>query len=397
MSDHEPKFTGTDYYAIDDLFDAEERMVRETARQFVENEYLPVVTEHFRNGTFPVAMARKIAELGFFGANLPQEYGCAGLNNVAYGLINQELERGDSGLRSFVSVQSGLVMYPIFSFGSEAQKRHWLPRLARGEAIGCFGLTEPDFGSNPAGMLTRARPVAGGYRIDGTKRWITNGDVADVALVWAKTPGEGGEVVRGFLVERGRDGFTTREMQGKFSLRASITSELFFEDCFVPEENVLPGVRGMRGPLSCLTQARYGISWGAIGAAIACYECARDYARERIMFDKPIAAYQLVQAKLVAMLTEITKAQLLCLRLGRLKDQGTMRPEQVSMAKMNNVSNALHIARLARDILGANGIIDEYPVIRHMLNLETVNTYEGTEDVHKLIIGKDVTGWDAFG
>jgi glutaryl-CoA dehydrogenase len=395
-SEHEPKFRGTDYYAIDDLLDPEERMVRETARQFVENEYLPVVTEHFRNGTFPVGLAKKIAALGFFGSNLPQEYGCAGLNNVAYGLINQELERGDSGLRSFVSVQSGLVMYPIYSFGSEAQKRHWLPRLARGESIGCFGLTEPDFGSNPAGMLTRARAVAGGYRIDGTKRWITNGDVADVAVVWAKVGEEGGDVVRGFLVERGRDGFTTREMQGKFSLRASITSELFFEDCFVPEENILPGVRGMRGPLSCLTQARYGISWGAIGAAIACYECARDYSRERMMFDRPIAGYQLVQAKLVAMITEITKAQLLCLRLGRLKDQGKMRPEQVSMAKMNNVSQALHIARLARDILGANGIIDEYPVIRHMLNMETVNTYEGTEDVHRLIIGKDITGWDAF-
>jgi glutaryl-CoA dehydrogenase len=246
-------------------------------------------------------------------------------------------------------------------------------------------------------MLTRARRVAGGYCLNGTKRWITNGDVADVAVVWAKVDGEGGDVVRGFLVERGRAGFATREMAGKFSLRASITSELFFEDCVVPEENVLPGVKGMRGPLSCLTQARYGISWGAIGAAIACYECALDYARERIMFDRPIAAYQLVQAKLVSMITEITKAQLLCLRLGRLKDAGTMRPEQVSMAKMNNVSQALHIARLARDILGANGIIDEYPVIRHMLNLETVNTYEGTEDIHKLIIGKDITGWSAFG
>jgi glutaryl-CoA dehydrogenase len=394
---NEPRFSGTDYYAIDDLLDAEERLVRDTARQFVENEYLPVVTEHFRAGTFPVELAKRIAELGFFGSNLPQEYGCAGLNNVAYGLINQELERGDSGLRSFVSVQSGLVMYPIFAFGSEEQKRYWLPRMAAGEAIGCFGLTEPDFGSNPSGMLTRARRVAGGYQLNGTKRWITNGDVADVAVVWAKVDGEGGDVVRGFLVERGRAGFTTREMTGKFSLRASITSELFFEDCVVPEDNVLPGVKGMRGPLSCLTQARYGISWGAIGAAIACYECALDYARQRIMFDRPIAAYQLVQAKLVSMITEITKAQLLSLRLGRLKDAGTMRPEQVSMAKMNNVSQALHIARLARDILGANGIIDEYPVIRHMLNLETVNTYEGTEDIHKLIIGKDITGWGAFG
>jgi glutaryl-CoA dehydrogenase len=393
----EPSFRGHDYYDIDDLLDGEEKLARDTARQFVESEYLPVVVEHFRNGTFPVELAARIGELGFFGSNLPVEYGCAGLNNVAYGLINQELERGDSGLRSFVSVQSGLVMYPIHAYGSEEQKQKWLPRMARGEAIGCFGLTEPDFGSNPAGMLTRAEPVAGGFRLNGTKRWITNGDVADVALVWAKVAEPGGDVVRGFLVERGTPGFSTREMQGKFSLRASITSELFFDDCTVAADAVLPGVRGMRGPLSCLTQARYGISWGAIGAAIACYECARDYARERIMFDRPIAAFQLVQAKLVAMITEITKAQLLSLRLGRLKDAGRMRPEQVSMAKMNNVSNALHIARLARDLLGANGIIDEYPVIRHMLNMETVNTYEGTEDVHRLIIGKDITGWSAFG
>jgi len=392
-----PKFTGTDYYEIEDLLEPEERMVRDTARQFVEQEYLPIVTEHFRQGTFPVRLAARIGELGFFGATLPPEYGCAGLNSVAYGLINQELERGDSGLRSFVSVQSGLVMYPIFSFGSEPQKRQWLPRLATGEAIGCFGLTEPDFGSNPAGMLTRAQPVAGGYRINGTKRWITNGGIADVALVWAKVATEKGDVVRGFLVERGCPGFTTREMEGKFSLRASITSELFLEDCLVPEANVLPGVQGMRGPLSCLTQARYGIAWGALGAAMACYECARDYARERTMFSRPIAGYQLVQAKLVYMITEITKGQLLCLRLGRLKDAGRMRPEQVSMAKMNNVSHALHIARMARDILGANGIIDEYSVIRHLLNLETVNTYEGTEDIHRLIIGKDITGWDAFG
>ncbi len=394
---HEPKFQGTDYYDIEELLEPEERQVRDTARQFVEREYLPIVTEHFRAGTFPVEIAKRIAALGFFGATLPPDYGCAGLNGVAYGLINQELERGDSGLRSFVSVQSGLVMYPIFSFGSEAQKRHWLPRLAKGEAIGCFGLTEPDFGSNPAGMLTRAEKVAAGYRLNGTKRWITNGSIADVAVVWAKVATDKGDVVRGFLVERGRPGFSTRDMHGKFSLRASITSELFFDNCLVPEENALPGVEGMRGPLSCLTQARYGIAWGAVGAAIACYECARDYARERVMFSRPIAGYQLVQAKLVAMLTEITKAQLLCLRLGRLKDAGRMRPEQVSMAKMNNVSQALHIARLARDILGANGIADEYPVIRHMLNLETVNTYEGTEDIHRLIIGKDITGWDAFG
>ncbi len=390
-------YDGTDYYAIEELLEPEERLARDTARQFVRHEYLPVVTQHFRDGTFPVELSRRVGALGFYGANLPTDYGCAGLNNVAYGLINQELEAGDSGLRSFVSVQSGLVMYPIYAFGSEAQKRHWLPRLARGEAIGCFGLTEPDFGSNPAGMLTRAVPVAGGWRLTGTKRWITNGSIADVALVWAKTPGDGRDVVRGFLVERGAPGFAARDMHGKFSLRASITSELVLEDCVVPDDAVLPGVQGMRGPLSCLTQARYGISWGAIGAAIACYECARDYARERIMFSRPIAGYQLVQAKLVEMIAEITKAQLLCLRLGRLKDAGTMRSEQVSLAKMNNVSQALRIARLARDILGANGITDEYPVIRHMLNLETVNTYEGTEDVHRLIIGKDITGWDAFG
>ncbi len=394
---NDPTFQGTDYYDIEELLSEEERLARDTARSFVEGEYLPVVTEHFRNSTFPVDLAAKVGELGFFGSNLPTEYGCAGLNNVAYGLINQELERGDSGLRSFVSVQSGLVMYPIFAFGSEEQKRNWLPRLASGAALGCFGLTEPDFGSNPSGMLTRAEPVADGYKINGVKRWITNGDVADVALVWAKVPDGERMTVRGFLVEKGTPGFTTREMEGKFSLRASITSELFLEDCVVPADAVLPGVDTMRGPLSCLTQARYGISWGALGAAQACYECARDYARERIMFAKPIAGYQLVQAKLVRMITEITKGQLLCLRLGRLKDSGRMRSEQVSMAKMNNVSNALDIARMARDILGANGIIDEYPVIRHMLNLETVNTYEGTEDVHRLIIGKDITGWDAFG
>lgn len=393
----EPKFHGTDYYDIEELLSEEEKMARDTARSFVAGEYLPVVTEHFRRGTFPVELARKIGELGFFGSNLPVDYGCAGLNNVAYGLINQELERGDSGLRSFVSVQSGLVMYPIHAFGSEIQKRRWLPPMARGEALGCFGLTEPDFGSNPSGMLTRAERVEGGFRLNGTKRWITNGDVADVALVWAKLTDGGDSTVRGFLVERGTPGFSSREMEGKFSLRASITSELFLEECVVPESAILPNVSGMRGPLSCLTQARYGIAWGALGAAQACYECARDYARERVMFSRPIAGYQLVQEKLVRMITEITKGQLLCLRLGRLKDAGRMRPEQVSMAKMNNVSNALAIARLARDILGANGIIDEYPVIRHMLNLETVNTYEGTEDVHKLIIGKDITGWDAFG
>jgi glutaryl-CoA dehydrogenase len=393
-----PSFQGTDYFDVEDLLEPDEKLVRDSARRFVADEYLPLVRDHFRAGTFPLEIGRRLGELGFFGANLPVEYGCAGLGNVAYGLINQELERGDSGLRSFVSVQSSLVMYPIFAFGSEEQKRFWLPRMARGEAIGCFGLTEPDFGSNPTGMRTRAVRVNGGYRITGTKRWITNGSVADVALVWARTEtGEGDGKVRGFLVERGLPGFTAHDVAGKFSLRASITSELFLDDCLVPEDSILPGVEGMRGPLSCLTQARYGIAWGAMGAAMACYECALDYARERVMFSRPIAGYQLVQAKLVDMLTEITKGRLLCWRLGRLKDAGRMRPTQVSMAKMNNVSQALRIARAARDILGANGIVDDYPVIRHMLNLETVNTYEGTEDIHRLIIGKDITGWDAFG
>ena len=391
-------YTPPDYYAIEELLSDEERMVRDTARRFVEEEYLPLVTAAFRDGQFPMQVVPRLATLGFFGPTLPEEYGGAGLNNVAYGLISQELERGDSGLRSFASVQSGLVMYPIYTFGSEEQRRRWLPPMARGEAIGCFGLTEPDFGSNPAGMRTTARRRDGGFVLDGVKRWITNGDVADVALVWARLKEDDGrEGIHGFLVERDRPGFSTREMEGKFSLRASITSELFLEGCWVPEANRLPQSGSMKAPLSCLSQARYGIAWGATGAASACYDCALAYARERIMFTKPIAAYQLVQRKLVTMVTEITKAQLLCIRLGRLKDAGTVRPEQISMAKMNNVSQALKIARLARDILGANGIIDEYPIIRHMLNLETVNTYEGTEDVHRLIIGKDITGFDAFG
>jgi glutaryl-CoA dehydrogenase len=385
-----------DYFDVESLLSPDERMVRDTARRFVEEEYLPLVRDAFRHGYFPLEVVPRLAELGFLGANLPEEYGCAGLNNVAYGLINQELERGDSGLRSFVSVQSSLVMYPIYAFGSLEQKRNWLPKLARGEKIGCFGLTEPDYGSNPGGMLSRARREGRGWRLNGVKRWITNGSIADVALVWAKTEGDDPKSIRGFLVEKDTPGFRAREMEGKFSLRASVTSELFLDDCWVPEENLLPGTQGLRSALACLTQARYGISWGAIGAALACYECALAYARERKVFSRPIAGYQLVQRKLVKMVTEITKMQLLALRLGRLKDEGRMRPEQVSLAKMNNVSQALEIARLARDILGANGISDEYPVIRHMLNLETVNTYEGTEDIHRLAIGRDVTGWNAF-
>jgi glutaryl-CoA dehydrogenase len=388
--------TSLDYYDLDSLLSDDERLVRDTARRFVEEEYLPIVRDAFRRGVFPMQIVPRVASLGFLGSNLPEKYGCAGLNNVAYGLITEELERGDSGLRSFVSVQSSLVMYPIYTFGSEEQKTRWLPKLASGEAIGCFGLTEPDYGSNPGGMRTRAVRESAGWRLTGTKRWITNGTIADLAIVWAKTEGDDSKSIRGFLVERGSEGFSAPEMEGKFSLRASVTSELILEDCFVPDTHLLPKTGGLKSPLMCLTQARYGISWGAIGAAIACYECALDYARSRRVFSRPIGGYQLVQQKLVTMVTEITKAQLLCLRLGRLKDEGKMRPEQVSLAKMNNVSQALAIARLARDILGANGIADEYPVIRHMLNLETVNTYEGTEDVHRLTIGRDVTGLNAF-
>ena len=386
----------TDYYQIEEMFSEEERMVRDVARRFVDDEFLPCVQKSFREGSFPMELVPRLGQLGFLGITLPTQYGCAGLNSVAYGLVSQELERGDSGLRSFASVQSSLVMYPIYTFGSEKQKSFWLPRMAKAEAIGCFGLTEPDFGSNPGGMITRAKREKGGFILNGTKRWITNGSVSDVAVVWAKLEEDGKDVVCGFLVEKERKGFTRYDIEGKFSMRASITSELIFEDCWIPEENILPGSGGLKSPLMCLTQARYGISWGAIGAAIACYESAVDYAKSRVMFSKPIGGYQLVQSKLVWMVTEITKAQLLSLRLGRLKDSGKMRPEHVSMAKMNNVSIALHIARLARDILGANGITDEYPIIRHMLNLETVNTYEGTEDIHRLTIGRDITGLNAF-
>jgi len=385
-----------DYYQIEEMLSEEERMVRDVARRFVDEEFLPRVQRCFREGSFPMDLVPRLGQLGFLGMTLPTQYGCAGLNNIAYGLVSQELERGDSGLRSFASVQSSLVMYPIYTFGSEAQKSFWLPRLASAEAIGCFGLTEPDFGSNPGGMITRARREKGGFILNGTKRWITNGSISDVAVVWAKLEQDGKDVIRGFLVEKERKGFTRHEIEGKFSFRASITSELIFEDCWIPEENLLPGTSGLKSPLMCLTQARYGIAWGATGAAMACYDCAVDYAKSRVMFSKPIGGYQLVQAKLVWMLTEITKAQLLAFRLGKLKDSGKMRPEHVSMAKMNNVSTALQTSRLARDILGANGITDEYPIIRHMLNLETVNTYEGTEDIHRLTIGRDITGLSAF-
>lgn len=387
-----PKFQGVDYYNIDDLLSQEEILVRNTVREFVDEHVIPIIEKHYRAGTFPMDLVPKMAELGLFGATLPAKYGCAELNNVAYGLMMQELERGDSGVRSFASVQSGLVMYPIFTFGSEEQKDSWLPKLATGQAIGCFGLTEPDYGSNPAGMVTRAEPKDGGYVLNGAKMWITNGTIADVAVVWAKLDGE----IKGFLVEKGTKGYSAPEMTGKHSLRASITSELVFQDCWIPEKNLLPKSGGLKSPLMCLTQARYGIAWGAIGSAMACYDTALNYAKSRIQFGKPIAAFQMTQEKLVYMLNEITKAQLLCLQLGRLKDQGKAKFTQVSLAKRNNVYHALEIARMAREILGANGILDEYPVMRHSANLESVKTYEGTHEMHTLILGEDITGISAF-
>ncbi len=386
------KFSGVDYFQIEDLLSEEELMVRNTVRKFVDDEVLPIIEKHNRAGSFPKELVPKMAELGLFGATLPSKYGCAELNNVSYGLMTQELERGDSSIRSFASVQSALVMYPIFTFGSEEQRNRWLPPLASGKAIGCFGLTEPDFGSNPGGMITRADRKKGGFVLNGAKMWITNGTIADVAVVWAKLDGE----IRGFLVEKGTKGFTAPEMTGKHSLRASVTSELVFQDCLIPETNLLPESGGLKSPLMCLSQARYGIAWGAVGSAMACYDAALSYAKSRIQFDKPIASFQLVQQKLVNMVTEITKGQLLCLQLGRLKDQGKARFTQISMAKRNNIYQALEIARTARDILGANGILDEYPVMRHMANLESVKTYEGTHDIHTLIIGEDITGIAAY-
>ena len=386
------KFQGVDYYGVDGLLNNEEVLVRDTVRGFVDELVLPVIEKHNRAGTFPMDLVGKMADLGMFGATLPATYGCAEMNNVAYGLVMQELERGDSGIRSFASVQSALVMYPIYSYGSEDQKDYWLPKLARGEKIGCFGLTEPDFGSNPGGMITRAEEVADGYLLNGAKMWITNGTIADVAVVWAKL----NDVVTGFLVEQGTKGFTAPEMKGKHSLRASVTSELVFQDVHIPKGNRLPGGSGLKLPLSCLSQARYGIAWGAIGAMMACYVSALEYAKSRIQFGKPIASFQMTQEKLVGMLTEITKAQLLCVQLGRLKDAGKARFEQISFAKRNNVHQALEIARQARGILGANGILDEYPVMRHMANLESVITYEGTHEMHTLIVGEDITGIPAF-
>lgn len=388
-----PKFQGLDYMNLDGLLSEEELLVRNTVREFVDDNVIPIIERHARAGTYPMDLIPKMAELGLFGSTLPAKYGCAEMNNVAYGLVMQELERGDSGVRSFASVQSSLVMYPIYAYGSEQQKDYWLPRLAKGDGIGCFGLTEPDYGSNPGGMITRAVETSDGYIINGAKMWITNGTLADVAVVWAKLNG----IVRGFLVEKGTKGFSAPEMKGKHSLRASVTSELIFQDVHIPRENLLPnGGEGLKLPLGCLSQARYGIAWGAIGAAMACYDSALNYAKSRIQFDKPIAAFQMTQEKLVHMLTEITKAQLLCLQLGRLKDAGKVRFQQVSFAKRNNVYHALQIARDARSILGANGILDEYPVMRHAANLESVITYEGTHEMHTLIVGEDITGIPAF-
>jgi len=388
-----PAFGGVDYLEFDSLLTDEEKLARQTARQFVDEQILPIIEEHNREGRFPKQLIPQMAELGFFGASL-EGYGCAEMSNVEYGLVTQELERGDSGLRSFVSVQSALVMYPIHAFGSEAQKNKWLPLLQQGKALGCFGLTEPQFGSNPSGMLTRAVRKGESYILNGEKMWITSGSIADVAVVWAKCEDE---QIRGFLVEKGAPGFKAWDVHGKYSLRASVTSGLAMTDCKIPAENVLPNVEGLRGPLSCLNQARYGIGWGAIGAAMACYDTALQYAKQRKQFDnKPIAAHQLVQEKLVWMITEITKAQFLAYQVGKLKDKGRAHPSHISMMKMNNVGIALETARKARDILGANGIVDDYCIMRHMNNLESVFTYEGTNDIHKLIIGERITGISAF-
>lgn len=382
-----------DFFKLDTLLSDEEKMVRQSVRSYVDERIRPIIAACYEEGRFPAELIPELAELGLFGANLPEKYGCAGVSNVAYGLITQELEAADSGLRSFASVQGALCMYPIYEFGTEEQRLKWLPRMAAGEVIGCFGLTEPNSGSDPGSMRTTAKKVAGGWLLDGSKAWITNGTIADIAIVWAKTD-DG--TIRGFLVEKGTAGFSAPEVKHKMSLRASVTSELFFQDCLIPEENLLPGTRGLKSPLMCLTQARYGIAWGGIGAARDCYQTALDYAKQRVQFDRPIASFQLTQQKLATMITEITKAQLLALQLGRLKDAGLMDPVQVSMAKMNNVSMALDCARGARSILGANGITSDYSIMRHMCNLESVYTYEGTHEVHMLSIGRQVTGLSAF-
>lgn len=392
------RFEGIDFYDLDSHFTEEERMVRDTIREWVETTLMPVIGDAYINRKFPTELIPELGELGVLGANLPEEYGCAGLNNVAYGLIMQELERGDSGIRSFVSVQGALVMYPIFAFGSEEHRREWLPKLATGEAIGCFGLTEPDYGSNPAGMITRAEKTADGWRLNGAKMWITNGSMADVAVVWAQT-GELGDVkgIRGFVVPTDTPGFSAKDQKGKLSLLASDTSELVFEDVDLPDTALMPdSTSGLKHPLQCLTQARYGISWGAVGAAMACFHEALSYSKERVMFDEPIGGKQIQQVRLADMLTKITHGQLLTYHLGRMKDAGTMTPQQVSLAKRANCDMATDIAREARRLLGGNGILVEYHSMRHMANLESVYTYEGTHDIHSLILGQTLTGINAF-
>jgi glutaryl-CoA dehydrogenase len=385
-------FRGVDYFAIDSLFSEQELMVRQTARRFTDERIAPAIRDCFREARFPSELIAEMGELGFYGANL-EGYGCAGMSNVEYGLVMQEIERGDSGLRSFVSVQGALVMYPIYTYGSDEQKERWLPRLQSGKSIGCFGLTEPDFGSNPAGMRATARRDGESWVLNGEKTWITNGGVADIAVVWAR--GDAG--IEGFLVERGTPGFTTSDIHGKWSMRASVTSSLAFADCRVSESCRLPKAKGLKAPLGCLSQARYGIGWGVIGAAMDCYETARAYSVLRKQFDdRPIASHQLVQEKLAWMITEITKAQLLAVQAGRLKDKGKLEPAHISMLKRNNAAMALDCARLSRDLLGANGITDEYPIMRHLCNLETVKTYEGTDHIHALVIGEKVTGVAAY-
>ena len=393
------KFQNFDFLHLDSSFNEDELLVRRTARDFVEDNVIPIIEDCFREGRFPRELVPPMGEMGFFGATI-EGYGCAGMSNVEYGLVMQELERGDSGLRSFVSVQSALVMYPIYTFGSEEQKKTWLPALAGGKMLGCFGLTEPGFGSNPGGMTTRARKAGDGYILNGEKMWITSGTIADVAVIWAKLEGEeasGNDSVRGFLVETDRPGFSAQEVHGKWSLRASSTSGLTLQDVHIPAGNLLPGTKGLKSPLMCLNQARYGISWGAIGAAMDCYSTALQYSKIRKQFhDQPIAGHQLVQEKLVWMASEISKAQLLSLHVGRLKDAGTVGHEHISMAKRNNVWMALECARMSRDILGANGITEDYPIMRHMMNLESVKTYEGTHDIHALILGQHLTGIAAY-
>jgi len=385
-------YKGVDFYDMDGLLTEEQRAIRSTVRDWVTKRVIPIIEKHNLDATFPSQLIPEMAEMGLLGAPL-HGYDCAGMDSIAYGLVQQELERGDGGIRSFASVQTSLAMWPIWSYGSEEQKKKYLPAMAHGKKIGCFGLTEPDYGSNPGGMITRAKKKGHKWILNGAKMWITNATVADLAVVWAK---DETDTIRGFIVDKGSKGFSTKETTGKFSLRASVTGELIFQDCEIAEDAILPGVKGLKGPLSTLTQARYGIAWGVLGSAMACYDSSVNYAKTRIQFGKPIGAFQLTQQKLAFMLTEITKGQFLCLRMGQLKDAGKLTPEQVSLAKRNNVDIALQIARIARDLHGANGITAEYPVIRHMLNLESVKTYEGTHDIHTLVLGQAITGIQAY-